>query len=101
MHLVEEHSVVDPTYIEDFLLTYRTFLSSPMVVGKKLLEWFHDPSLRDKVQAGGILVYMQFIIQLLIGDITSKLKKNKATVYTQLNRLPKWCYLHENIGCHI
>lgn len=51
MHLVEEHSVVDPTYIEDFLLTYRTFLSSPMVVGKKLLEWFHDPSLRDKVQA--------------------------------------------------
>ncbi|CAG5988906.1 unnamed protein product [Menidia menidia] len=49
MHLVEEHSVVDPTYIEDFLLTYRTFLSSPMVVGKKLLEWFHDSSLRDKV----------------------------------------------------
>uniref|UniRef100_A0A6Q2XV35 Rap guanine nucleotide exchange factor 2 n=1 Tax=Esox lucius TaxID=8010 RepID=A0A6Q2XV35_ESOLU len=49
MHLVEEHSVVDPTYIEDFLLTYRTFLSSPMVVGNKLLEWFHDPSLRDKV----------------------------------------------------
>ncbi|XP_054648985.1 rap guanine nucleotide exchange factor 2 isoform X5 [Dunckerocampus dactyliophorus] len=49
MHLVEEHSVVDPTYIEDFLLTYRTFLSSPMIVGKKLLEWFHDPSLRDKV----------------------------------------------------
>uniref|UniRef100_A0A8C1ENK2 Rap guanine nucleotide exchange factor 2 n=1 Tax=Cyprinus carpio carpio TaxID=630221 RepID=A0A8C1ENK2_CYPCA len=49
MHLVEEHSVVDPTYIEDFLLTYRTFLPSPMVVGKKLLEWFHDSSLRDKV----------------------------------------------------
>uniref|UniRef100_A0A8C2JIL2 Rap guanine nucleotide exchange factor 2 n=1 Tax=Cyprinus carpio TaxID=7962 RepID=A0A8C2JIL2_CYPCA len=49
MHLVEEHSVVDPTYIEDFLLTYRTFLPSPMVVGKKLVEWFHDPSLRDKV----------------------------------------------------
>ncbi|XP_071599175.1 rap guanine nucleotide exchange factor 2 isoform X14 [Heliangelus exortis] len=49
MHLVEEHSVVDPTFIEDFLLTYRTFLSSPMEVGKKLLEWFDDPSLRDKV----------------------------------------------------
>lgn len=50
MHLVEEHSVVDPTFIEDFLLTYRTFLSSPMEVGKKLLEWFNDPSLRDKVK---------------------------------------------------
>ncbi|KAG8453869.1 hypothetical protein GDO86_000482 [Hymenochirus boettgeri] len=49
MHLVEEHSVVDPTFIEDFLLTYRTFLLSPMEVGKKLLEWFNDPSLRDKV----------------------------------------------------
>lgn len=54
MHLVEEHSVVDPTYIEDFLLTYRTFLSSPMEVGKKLLEWFNDPSLRDKVKIENI-----------------------------------------------
>ncbi|XP_039474206.1 rap guanine nucleotide exchange factor 6 isoform X2 [Oreochromis aureus] len=49
MHLVEEPSVVDPTYIEDFLLTYRTFLSSPMEVGKKLLEWFQMDSLRDTV----------------------------------------------------
>ncbi|MBN3279016.1 RPGF6 factor, partial [Polyodon spathula] len=49
MHLVEEHSVVDPTYIEDFLLTYRTFLSSPMEAGRKLLEWFKVDSLRDKV----------------------------------------------------
>ncbi|MEQ2170426.1 hypothetical protein GOODEAATRI_000140 [Goodea atripinnis] len=47
MHLVEEPSVVDPTYIEDFLLTYRTFLSSPMDVGRKLLEWFQVDSLRD------------------------------------------------------
>ncbi|XP_062868307.1 rap guanine nucleotide exchange factor 6 isoform X3 [Trichomycterus rosablanca] len=49
MHLVEEPSVVDPTYIEDFLLTYRTFLSSPMEVGNKLLEWFKMDSLRDTV----------------------------------------------------
>uniref|UniRef100_H2L668 Rap guanine nucleotide exchange factor (GEF) 6 n=1 Tax=Oryzias latipes TaxID=8090 RepID=H2L668_ORYLA len=49
MHLVEEPSVVDPTYIEDFLLTYRTFLSSPMEVGKKLLEWFQKDSLQDTV----------------------------------------------------
>ncbi|XP_008288969.1 rap guanine nucleotide exchange factor 6 isoform X4 [Stegastes partitus] len=49
MHLVEEPSVVDPTYIEDFLLTYRTFLSSPMEVGKKLLEWFQVDNLRDTV----------------------------------------------------
>ncbi|XP_029439426.1 rap guanine nucleotide exchange factor 6-like isoform X1 [Rhinatrema bivittatum] len=49
MHLIEEHSIVDPTYIEDFLLTYRTFLSSPLEVGDKLLEWFNVDSLRDKV----------------------------------------------------
>lgn len=49
MHLVEEPSVVDPTYIEDFLLTYRTFLSSPMQVGNKLLEWFKVDNLRDTV----------------------------------------------------
>ncbi|XP_069447698.1 rap guanine nucleotide exchange factor 6 isoform X1 [Ovis canadensis] len=49
MHLIEEHSIVDPTYIEDFLLTYRTFLASPLDVGTKLLEWFKIDSLRDKV----------------------------------------------------
>ncbi|XP_059554273.1 rap guanine nucleotide exchange factor 6 isoform X5 [Myotis daubentonii] len=49
MHLIEEHSIVDPTYIEDFLLTYRTFLESPLDVGIKLLEWFRIDSLRDKV----------------------------------------------------
>lgn len=49
MHLVEEPSVVDPTYIEDFLLTYRTFLSNPMEVGKKLFEWFQVDTLRDTV----------------------------------------------------
>lgn len=50
MHLVEEPSVVDPTYIEDFLLTYRTFLSSPMKVGNKLTEWFKEDNLRDTVR---------------------------------------------------
>ncbi|XP_033617443.1 rap guanine nucleotide exchange factor 6 isoform X8 [Fukomys damarensis] len=49
MHLIEEHSIVDPTYIEDFLLTYRTFLEGPLDVGIKLLEWFKIDSLRDKV----------------------------------------------------
>ncbi|XP_061608471.1 rap guanine nucleotide exchange factor 6 isoform X9 [Phyllopteryx taeniolatus] len=49
MHLVEEPSVVDPTYIEDFLLTYRTFVSSPLEVGKKLLHWFQMDTLRDTV----------------------------------------------------
>ena len=48
-HLVEEHSPVDPTYVEDFLLTYRTFLKTPLEVAEKLKTWFQDAKLRDKV----------------------------------------------------
>lgn len=48
-HLMEEHSVVDPTYVEDFLLTYRTFIESPLEVANHLLAWFNDPDLRDRV----------------------------------------------------
>lgn len=48
-HLVEQHSAVDPTYVEDFLLTYRTFLRLPTEVADRLLVWFKDQSLRDRV----------------------------------------------------
>ncbi|XP_035313301.1 rap guanine nucleotide exchange factor 2 isoform X1 [Cricetulus griseus] len=65
MHLVEEHSVVDPTFIEDFLLTYRTFLSSPMEVGKKLLEWFNDPSLRDKMKMPYFIICKDFTLLVI------------------------------------
>ena len=40
---------MDPTYVEDFLLTYRTFLKSPIEVAERLTEWFNNPTLRDKV----------------------------------------------------
>jgi len=48
-HLVEDHSAIDPKYVEDFLLTYRTFLDSPLCVADKMVEWFADSNLRDKV----------------------------------------------------
>ena len=47
--LVEDNSSIDPTYIEDFLLTHRTFVDQSVVVADQLLEWFQDPVLRDKV----------------------------------------------------
>ena len=47
--LVEDNSSIDPTYIEDFLLTHRTFVDKSVVVADQLLEWFSDPLLRDKV----------------------------------------------------
>ena len=56
-HLVEQHSAVDPTYVEDFLLIYRTFLKSPLLVAEKLLVWFADPKLRDRVGVSHRLNY--------------------------------------------
>ncbi|XP_055346464.1 rap guanine nucleotide exchange factor 2-like isoform X2 [Paramacrobiotus metropolitanus] len=47
-YLAEEHSVSDPYYIEDFLLTYRTFLTSPTEVSDQLKQWYADPLLRDR-----------------------------------------------------
>lgn len=40
--LIEENSISDPTYIEDFLLTHRTFINNPMVLVTKLLDWFEN-----------------------------------------------------------
>ena len=47
--LMEDNSDADPTFIEDFLLTYRTFLDSPVRIMEQLLIWFKDKQLRDKV----------------------------------------------------
>ncbi|XP_043947130.1 rap guanine nucleotide exchange factor 2 isoform X2 [Drosophila biarmipes] len=38
--LVEENSMTDPTYVEDFLLTHRIFIRNPQEVTSKLLHWF-------------------------------------------------------------
>ncbi|XP_076365591.1 rap guanine nucleotide exchange factor 2-like isoform X4 [Tachypleus tridentatus] len=46
--LVEENSL-DPSYVEDFLLTQRTFVNSPLTIGSNLLHWFKNHQLRDKV----------------------------------------------------
>lgn len=47
--LMKEQSSVDLTYIEDFLLTYRTFIPSSLDVAKKLLEWMSNPAYREQV----------------------------------------------------
>ncbi|XP_068904541.1 rap guanine nucleotide exchange factor 6 isoform X9 [Tenebrio molitor] len=49
LQLIEENSLTDPTYVEDFLLTHRTFISSPLHVANQLLEWFKNPAVRDRV----------------------------------------------------
>ncbi|XP_050548519.1 rap guanine nucleotide exchange factor 2-like, partial [Daktulosphaira vitifoliae] len=49
LQLIEENSVIDPTYVEDFLLTHRTFIKNSMEVANQLLNWFSEPSARDRV----------------------------------------------------
>lgn len=49
LQLVEENSLTDPTYVEDFLLTHRVFIQSPLYVANQLLEWFKDTDVRDRV----------------------------------------------------
>ncbi|XP_055385503.1 uncharacterized protein LOC129614698 isoform X3 [Condylostylus longicornis] len=42
VQLIEENSMTDPTYVEDFLLTHRTFIENPKEVAKQLLQWFEN-----------------------------------------------------------
>lgn len=42
VQLIEENSVIDPTYVEDFLLTYRTFIENPNQIAQQLLTWFEN-----------------------------------------------------------
>lgn len=49
LQLIEETSITDPTYVDDFLLTHRTFIPNPLFVANQLLEWFNQPQVRDRV----------------------------------------------------
>lgn len=49
LQLIEENSINDPTYVEDFLLTHRTFVDNPLFVATQLLEWFEQAQVRDRV----------------------------------------------------
>ena len=49
-HLIDDIDAnIDAQFMEVFLLMYRVFIPDPMTVMGKLLHWFSDPSLRDKV----------------------------------------------------
>lgn len=47
--LIDENSTADATYVEDFLLTHRTFMKTSIEVAEKLLQWFHEGQLCDRV----------------------------------------------------
>ncbi|XP_065078870.1 rap guanine nucleotide exchange factor 2 isoform X1 [Ochlerotatus camptorhynchus] len=45
--LIEDTTQTDPNYVEDFLLTFRTFISDPIDVSKQLLKWFNVDGTED------------------------------------------------------
>ncbi|XP_063217155.1 rap guanine nucleotide exchange factor 6-like [Bacillus rossius redtenbacheri] len=49
LQLIEENSIIESTYVEDFLLTHRTFIDSPLHVANQLLQWFNEANIRDRV----------------------------------------------------
>ena len=48
-HLVLHSPAADPTYVDDFLLTYRTFLKAATDVTSQLMAWIDEPAYTDKV----------------------------------------------------
>uniref|UniRef100_A0A7E4ZSZ7 Rap guanine nucleotide exchange factor 2 n=1 Tax=Panagrellus redivivus TaxID=6233 RepID=A0A7E4ZSZ7_PANRE len=49
-HLIDDiDTTIDAHFVEDFLLMYRVFMSNPMVIMERMLSWFKDATLRDKV----------------------------------------------------
>ncbi|KAJ7381150.1 Rap guanine nucleotide exchange factor 2 [Desmophyllum pertusum] len=54
-HVVADHSAIDPTYVEDLLLTYKSFLDRPSEICSQLLNWFLERRYRDKVTRAMLL----------------------------------------------
>lgn len=46
-----EDNTNDITYVEDFLLAYRTFIDDSKTIADKLLVWFDEEKYRAKVSA--------------------------------------------------
>ena len=47
----EQSTLLDPTFIQDFLLTYRVFIDKPEFITSKLQEWFEKlPSMQQQSQ---------------------------------------------------
>lgn len=44
-----EDNTMDITYVEDFLLAYRTFIDDSKTIADKLLVWFDEEKYRAKV----------------------------------------------------
>jgi len=72
-----EENVVDTTYIEDFLLTYRVFDNDPLKICTQLLEWFDVQLFRDKVS---LLRYLEHVFAFVLFDFKKQLTNHAFLV---------------------
>ena len=47
-------AILDPTYIQDFLLTYRVFIDSPVYISTRLFDWFLNPESITSLSSFGL-----------------------------------------------
>jgi Rap guanine nucleotide exchange factor 2 len=55
LHQLLEPNSIDPTFTEDFLLTYRTFISDPKQVSGQLIKWFDCGAVLEKSVAISVM----------------------------------------------
>ena len=67
---MEDHSTIDPTYVEDYLLTYVIFNNKAHDLVAKLLKWFDRGQLKDKVllKSEFLKIFVSLILRCLLGS---------------------------------
>lgn len=74
-HLIDERdTAVDAHYADDFLLMYRVFITDPTMIFEKLVHWFAEATLRDRVR---MLSYLPFAIYPIVFESILLLLRRK------------------------
>lgn len=77
----QETPSVDPTFVEDFLLTQRIFMKPIDLIGK-LIEWFHDMTIRDRVTRVVLLwVNNHFVDFEFDKELMERLQRSVAEIF--------------------
>ena len=83
--LIDENANADPTYVEDFLLTHRTFMKSSLEVAERLLDWFHEGHLCDRVTRV-LLLWVRMRVYFLLAVCKNASDDANSAIFVQLFR---------------
>jgi Rap guanine nucleotide exchange factor 2 len=74
----DSYSFIDPTYIQDFLLTYRVFISDPTIIANKLLEWFNNTTTTTTITTANLKRKVYRIVLEWITNHFNDFETNKS-----------------------